>query len=142
MKNIPTPPYQIIGIDHVVIRALQADVLIAFYRDAIGCEVIWDRPDIGLTHLKSGNAIIDIMSMNGPMGKEGVCRKDAYGRNMDHLCISISPFNFESLQQHFSGLGVTIQHPVERFGAAGLSFSVYLQDPEGNGIELKASGAK
>jgi len=131
-------PYKIHGIDHVVLCALNAYNLVAFYRDVVGCQIIWDRPDIGLTHLQAGNAIIDIISIDGPLGKEGVSQPDGYGRNVDHICILIDPFDFETLQSYFATHKVTISSPELRFGAVGYSSSIYLKDPEGNGIELKA----
>lgn len=49
------PPFSLQTIDHVVIRAVNAAELVAFYVDAIGCKLAWDRPELGLTHLEAGD---------------------------------------------------------------------------------------
>lgn len=130
-------PFSLQAIDHVVIRAINAPVLVAFYMDAIGCNLVWDRPDIGLTHLEAGNAIIDIVSIDGPLGENGVSSARGPGRNVDHVCLRISPFDFAALRAHFETFGITVAAPQKRFGAQGHGLSIYLTDPEGNGIELK-----
>lgn len=131
-------PFNLTAIDHVVIRAADASRLVAFYIDAIGCTLAWDRPDLGLTHLHAGNAMIDIVRKDGPLGRQGVSQAAAGpGRNVDHLCLRIAPFDFEALRTHFERFGIIVAPPRERFGAQGQGQSIYLTDPEGNGIELK-----
>lgn len=131
------PPFSLQTIDHVVIRAGNAAELVAFYVEAVGCTLAWDRPELGLTHLRAGDAMIDIVSINGPLGAKGVSLPAEYGRNVDHLCLRISPFDFESLRAHFEAFGIAVAPPQSRFGAQGNALSVYLTDPEGNGIEFK-----
>jgi hypothetical protein len=48
------------------------------------------------------------------------------GRNMDHFCLRI-------LERH----GVAVGDIRERYGAEGNGISIYLNDPEGNLVELK-----
>lgn len=133
-----TPPFAVLAIDHVVLRAQDADAMVAFYRDAIGCAVVREKPDLGLTHLDAGSALIDIIAVEGPLGKAGVCTSGAYGRNVDHVCLRISSFDYEALRAHFAGFGIDVPPPQQRFGAAGYGYSTYLTDPEGNGIELRS----
>lgn len=130
-------PFTLQTIDHVVIRAANAAELAAFYVEALGCMLAWDRPELGLTHLRAGNAMIDIVSIAGPLGTTGVSVAAGPGRNVDHLCLRISPFDFEVLRAHFETFGITVAPPQSRFGAQGNGLSIYLTDPEGNGIELK-----
>ncbi|OYU03426.1 MAG: hypothetical protein CFE36_03590, partial [Sphingomonadaceae bacterium PASS1] len=59
------PPFSLQTIDHVVIRAVNAAELVAFYVNAIGCKLAWDRPDLGLTHLEAGDAMVAIISIAG-----------------------------------------------------------------------------
>jgi catechol 2,3-dioxygenase-like lactoylglutathione lyase family enzyme len=66
------PPFSLQTIDHVVIHAVNARELVAFYVDAIGCKLAWDRPELGLTHLEAGDAVVDIISIDGPLGTKGV----------------------------------------------------------------------
>ncbi len=130
-------PFSLQAIDHVVIRAANAPELIAFYVNAIGCKLAWDRPELGLTHLEAGDAMLDIVSIDGPLGKNGVSFSAGPGRNVDHLCLRISPFNYDALKAHFESFGIAIAPPQSRYGARGHGLSIYLTDPEGNGIELK-----
>lgn len=74
-------PFELQAIDHVVIRAADARRLLAFYVDALGCKLVWDRPELGLTHLQAGSAMIDIVDIEGPLGRNGVSRSDGQGRN-------------------------------------------------------------
>lgn len=131
-------PFAVVALDHVVLRARDLPRLVAFYRDVIGCPVVRERPELGLVHLAAGTALIDILAIDGPLGQAGVSEPAGYGRNVDHLCLRISPFDFAALQAHFARHDIRIAPPAERFGAAGQGLSVYLTDPEGNGIELKA----
>lgn len=130
-------PFEMQAIDHVVIRAADARRLVDFYVDALGCKLAWDRPELGLTHLQAGSAMIDIVDIDGPLGRNGVSRSDGQGRNVDHVCLRIAPFDAAALEAHFRAFGIAIDPPQERFGAQGRGLSIYLTDPEGNGIELK-----
>ena len=130
-------PFTLQTIDHAVIRAINARELVAFYVEVIGCELALDRPELGLTHLRAGEAMIDVVSIDGPLGKKGVSLAAGAGRNVDHLCLRIRPFDFEALRAHFEQFGILVAPPEKRFGAQGNGLSIYLTDPEGNGIELK-----
>ncbi len=130
-------PFHLQTIDHVVILAADAPRLAAFYVEVIGCKLAWDRPELGLTHLEAGNAMLDIVSIDGPLGKNGVALPVGPGRNVDHLCLRIAPFDFEAMRRHFAAFGITVEPPQMRYGAQGRGASIYLLDPEGNGIELK-----
>lgn len=130
-------PFSLQAIDHVVIRAVNAPGLVAFYINAIGCKLAWDRPELGLTHLEAGDAMLDIVSLDGPLGKNGVSHSAGPGKNVDHLCLRIAPFDYGALKAHFANFGIAIDPPQKRYGAQGHGLSIYLTDPEGNGIELK-----
>lgn len=133
-------PFHLQAIDHIVIRARKAPELVAFYVNAIGCKLAWDRPELGLTHLEAGNAMIDIMSIDGPLGEKGDPAAAGPGRNVDHLCLRIAPFDYDVLKAHFETFSIVIAPPQRRFGAQAHGLSIYLTDPEGNGIELKEGG--
>lgn len=142
MASDDNPVFAVKAFDHLVLRAREPDVLIAFYRDAIGCAVEWERPELGLTHLRAGSAMIDVVDINGPLGIDGVAEPAPYGRNVDHLCLRIDPFDFAVLATHFAKFGIVVEPPKDRFGATGFGQSIYLADPEGNGIELKAEDSR
>ena len=83
--------------------------------------------------------MIDIV----PAGKAGPAAGEQAGRgaNLDHLCLRIEPFDAAAIQAHFTARGLDCGPEQSRFGADGQGPSVYLTDPEGNGIELKGPPA-
>lgn len=133
-----TPPFSIAGIDHIVLRARDPQRLIAFYRDVLGCPVEREQPQIGLTQLRAGRSLIDIIVTGGAAG---VPPNDP-GRNLDHLCLIIEPFEPAGLQAYLRLRGVVSGEPAMRYGAEGEGLSLYLADPEGNGVELKGRGGR
>ncbi|MBC2669522.1 VOC family protein [Novosphingobium piscinae] len=130
-------PFSVTGLDHVVLRAQDAPGLVAFYINCIGCKLVWERPDLGLWHLGIGNAMLDIVSFAGPLGQSGVSAPAGLGRNVDHICVTIDKFDFDKISKHFACFGIEIDYPKSRYGAKGYGDSIYIRDPEGNGVELK-----
>jgi glyoxylase I family protein len=59
------------------------------------------------------------------------------GRNVDHLALKIRDFDPEAIRAYFSARGIAVGEALTRFGAEGDGPSIYLTDPEGNGVELK-----
>src|SRR5258708_4433154 len=84
-------PFDILGIDHVVLRATDPVALERFYVDVLGCTVEKRQEAIALTQLRAGSALIDIVpaSQAGPAAGEQAGR----GANLDHLCLRIAPFD-------------------------------------------------
>ena len=131
------PPFSILGIDHVVIRARSAAALERFYVDVLGCTVAKRQERIGLTQLRAGRCLIDLVDLAGPIGRAGGPPPGESGRNMDHVCLRVEPFDGAALQAHLRAHGVEPGTVVQRYGAEGDGPSLYLDDPEGNQIELK-----
>ncbi|MEK9970526.1 MAG: VOC family protein [Ferrovibrio sp.] len=134
------PPFSILHIDHVVLRADNPQRLIAFYRDVLGCTVDHEQPQIGLTHLRAGAALIDIMDRSGKLATAGDEKPARAKRNVDHICLRIDAFDPAAIRAHLSAHGVATDPPGNRFGAEGEGPSIYLADPEGNVVELKGGG--
>lgn len=124
------------GIDHVVIRAANPDVLKRFYCDALGCEPEKDQPEFGLTQLRAGRSLIDLLAVGGPLDRSdsGV---PGIGRNMDHLCLRVENYDPAQLRAHLEAHGAKLGDEARRYGAEGYGPSLYLFDPEGNMVELK-----
>jgi len=135
---MPRPPFLVERIDHVVFRVRDLEGSVAFYRAVLGCEVVKERPDLGLVHLRAGTSMIDLVSVEGKLGRQGGDAPGAKGRNVDHLCLRIEPFDEAGIVEHLRGHGVVPRGPAARnFGAEGEGLSLYFEDPEGNTIELK-----
>ena len=121
-------------LDHVVVRARDTARMIAFYCDVLGCTLEKHSTAVaGLTHLRAGDSLIDIM----PAGDD-VSETDSVATNMDHLCVQVEPYTEEGIRAHLEGHGVGVGDFGPRYGADGDGFSIYIRDPEGNEVELKA----
>ena len=132
-----THPIQTTGFDHIVLRVVDKERMIAFYRDVLGCPVEWDRPEIGLTHIRAGGALIDLVTVDGKLGQMGGAAPGPEARNLDHFALAVRPFDEAAIRAHLAAHGVAIIDEGQRFGAEGNGTSLYLQDPEGNTVELK-----
>lgn len=134
-----TAPFAILGIDHVVLRAANPDALEKFYVGVLGCTVEKRQPAIALTQLRAGRTLIDIVpaAQAGPAAGEQAGR----GANLDHICLRVEPFDAAAIQKHFAATGYDCGEEKSRLGADGQGPSVYLLDPEGNGVELKGPPA-
>ena len=124
-------------IDHVVLRVKNYKAMIRFYCDVLGAQFVADRPDFGMAHLRAGSSMIDLVAVDGPLGKAGGAPAGKEGRNMDHLCLRVEPFDEKEIVAHLSAHGVEVGDIKPRFGAEGNGTSIYLNDPEGNMVELK-----
>ena len=123
-------------IDHVVIRAADLEAMTHFYCAVLGCSVEKEQRDLGLIQLRAGRSLIDLLQAGA-----GIDRADSgtpgAGRNMDHLCLRVEPFDAHALKAHLAAHGARIGEEATRYGADGFGPSLYLFDPEGNVVELK-----
>ncbi len=130
---------KILGIDHIVIRVADMAGAVAFWRDGLGCTVEKVQEHYGLVHLRAGTALIDLIDIAGALGREGGRGPGIEGRNLDHVCLRVEPFDPAAIRAHLATMGIAVEEPKRRFGAEGYGLSVYLADPEGNRIELKGA---
>lgn len=128
---------RILGLDHVVIRTVDAERMIDFYCRVLGCQVDKRIDALGLIHLRAGRSMIDLVTLDGPLGRTGGAPPGAGARNMDHLCLRIEPFDEPALRERLLGHGIDMGDVKQNYGAEGNGPSVYLTDPEGNVVELK-----
>ena len=128
---------RILGLDHIVLRVRDMERMIAFWRDALGCEVEKVQAQFGLVHIRAGAVLIDLVDLAGPLGKEGGAAPAKEGRNLDHFCLRVEPFEPDAIRARLAALGIAADPPKRRFGAEGYGESIYFDDPEGNRIELK-----
>ncbi|MBW2448252.1 MAG: VOC family protein [Deltaproteobacteria bacterium] len=104
---------KILGLDHVVLRVADLDRALAW------------------------SALVDLVDLAGPLGQAGGAAPAAEGRNVDHFCLRIEPFEEELLRAHLSAHGVEPGDVGDRYGADGTGPSMYIRDPDGNTVELK-----
>jgi catechol 2,3-dioxygenase-like lactoylglutathione lyase family enzyme len=129
--------FAINGLDHVVLRVADVGGMIAFYRDVLGCAVEREQPEIGLHQLRAGAALIDLVDVAGTLGRAGGAAPGKEGRNLDHFCLRVDPFDEAAITAHLARHGVTPVGSGRRYGAEGFGPSLYIEDPEGNTVELK-----
>jgi glyoxylase I family protein len=129
-------PFMVQGIDHIVLRVRQLKHSLAFYCEILGCTVEREQPELGLTQLRAGASLIDLVTLDGPLGAG---EPPGAGRNLEHFCVTVAPFDEPALIAWLTARGVSVREPGSRYGAQGEGASFYIEDPDGNRVELKAA---
>jgi catechol 2,3-dioxygenase-like lactoylglutathione lyase family enzyme len=135
--DVETTMLQVAGIDHVVLRVRDAEASLAFYTGVLGCPVEKRNDAIGLIHLRAGDSLIDLVPLDGELGAAGGAGPGVEGRNVDHVCLRLKAYDPEATMAHLDAHGVAHEAPASRYGAGGEAASIYLRDPDGNGLELR-----
>jgi catechol 2,3-dioxygenase-like lactoylglutathione lyase family enzyme len=128
------------AIDHVVFRVADLDAAMRFYTEVLGASVEKVQAEIGLWQLRAGTSLIDLVPVDGPLGRMGGAGPAPEGRNVDHVCFRVLPWDEPAILAHLAGHGIEAQ-VAQRYGADGDGPSIYLTDPDGNGLELKGPPA-
>lgn len=131
------PPFQLRQLDHVVLRAIDPEAMRRFYCDVLGCREERRQDEIGLIQLRAGASLIDLVGIDGKLGRMGGAAPGVEGRNMDHLCLSVEGYDEAAIVAHLKAHGVRLGELGMRYGAEGEGPSIYLYDPQGNMVELK-----
>lgn len=124
-------------IDHLVLRVRDIEAMRRFYCDVLGATHVAWRPEFGMSHLKVGRSMIDLVTVEGKLGKAGGAAPGREGRNLDHLCLRVEPFDQDAIVAHLERHGIEVGEIRKRYGAEGNGISIYVTDPEGNTVELK-----
>jgi glyoxylase I family protein len=132
------PPFTVQRIDHIVLRVADLERSVDFYVRVLGLTVVRRRDDLGLVHLRTGASMIDLVSLQGELGSRGGRGAGAEGRNVDHVCLRVEPYDERTILDFVAANGIAlVGRAVSNFGAEGDGPSVYFADPDGNLIELK-----
>ena len=124
-------------IDHLVLRVADLERMLAFYCGALGCTVERRVDSLGLVQLRAGRSILDLVPVDGELGRAGGAAPGPDGRNLDHFCFRVEPFDEAEIRRHLAAHGIEAGPVATRYGAEGSGPSIYLSDPEGNVVELK-----
>jgi catechol 2,3-dioxygenase-like lactoylglutathione lyase family enzyme len=124
-------------IDHLVLRIVDLDKMLAFYTGVLGCAIERRQDEIGLVQLRAGSSLIDLVPVDGKLGRMGGAAPGVEGRNLDHFCLRVEPFDEQAIRLHLVQHGVAADSTALRYGAEGEGPSIYVSDPEGNVVELK-----
>lgn len=124
-------------IDHIVLRVIDLDRMLHFYCDVLGCTVERRQDAIGLVQVRAGRSLVDLVPVSGKLGRAGGAAPAKEGRNLDHFCFRVEPFDEPAIRRHLAAHHVDAGPVASRYGAEGEGPSIYLTDPEGNVVELK-----
>lgn len=119
---------RVAALDHVVLTVADVERSLAWYSNELGLAPVrleeWRNGEVPFPSLRiDATTIIDLLP--------GI----PAGRNMDHLCLVVGPGDLDHVVTcgHFH----ILDGPAPRFGARGEGISVYVQDPDGNVVELR-----
>jgi catechol 2,3-dioxygenase-like lactoylglutathione lyase family enzyme len=129
--------FKIHGIDHLVLRVRNLGASRKLYEGLLGCVMERELPDLGLYQLRAGRQLIDLVPVGGKLaGNFEVVQEN---KNLDHFCLTVSPFEPEAIAKRMVLAGVVCSEVGSRYGADGYGLSIYIVDPDGNTVELKAA---
>jgi extradiol dioxygenase family protein len=122
-------------IDHIVLRVPEkskADV-VNFYISILGLNLEREVEEVNLLQLRAGSSLIDLIIVHEE-------KMDLTNQNVDHFCLEISTQDIFLVREELLSNGVEITTDVvTRYGAGGYGNSLYILDPIGNTVELKAA---
>lgn len=116
------------GFDHLVLNVSDIERALEFYCGPLGLQgervEEWRAGKVGFPSVRiTEDTVIDLMDR--PRGES----------NVDHICLVVEPLEWQDVID--SGEFTVLEGPVPRWGARGQATSVYVQDPEGNTVELR-----
>ena len=124
------------NIDHIVLRVRDLEAMTRFYVDVLGARPEKNQELLGLYQLRVGTSLIDLIPVDSRLGRSGGAAPGPEGRNVDHICYRVLPWDGEAIVAHLAEHGLE-GDIVSRYGADGNGPSIYVTDPEGNVVELK-----
>ena len=102
-------------IDHLVLRVVDLDAMLRFYGEALGCPIERRQDSIGLVQLRAGSSLIDLVPVDGKLGRAGGAAPGPEGRNLDHFCLRVDPFDEAAIRSQLAKHGYAAG-PVEQPG--------------------------
>ena len=131
------------GLDHANLHVRDVEESVRFYTEVLGLELVevMDRDSSGkptFVELSVGEQVVFLMAR-----PEYRAPEDRNARGLNHLCFLIDSTDPEELQAALRAQGVAIRGTRRgRRGEGKPTFSVYVEDPDGHGIELEQVVAK
>ncbi|MEW2288765.1 VOC family protein [Streptomyces sp. NPDC047841] len=122
---------RVIAFDHLVLNVADIERSLAFYTGPLGLQPVrvkeWRDGKVSFPSVRvSPTTIIDLVKAPAERAK---------GSNVDHICLVVEPLDWQRVID--SGVFTVLDGPGKRFGAQGVADSLYVQDPDGNTVELR-----
>ena len=120
------------AMDHIVLRVSDVERSLDWYANMLGLQPVrldeWRAGECPFPSVRiSEDTIIDLIS--------GEVDHDA--RNLDHLCLVVTAESMDEVRQS-DAFDIIRDPDFALFGARGMADGLYIRDPDGNEIELRA----
>lgn len=136
MSDHAPAPFNLVDIDHVVLLVSDMEKALEFYCGVLGCKPGYSYPSVAMEQVWAGSSLIVLQDISRPEAAKARPPVEG-GRNMDHVCISIGPYDVDELRAHMKRHKVEIVQEAFHGGAKGMGHATYVLDPFGNKLELK-----
>jgi glyoxylase I family protein len=103
----PSPPFTLVGIEHVLLLVNGLEASLAFYQDVLGAQLEARIPRFAMAELRAGSSHLDLVDVGAAEGAWAV-PPVAGGRNLDHLAVRLGGSDETSLRRHLEAHGVAI----------------------------------
>jgi catechol 2,3-dioxygenase-like lactoylglutathione lyase family enzyme len=118
---------KVVGFDHVVVNSTDIERSIRWYCEELGLEPVrvdeWRRGEVLFPSARvNAETIIDLFPA------------ERSGENVNHFCLVLEPTDLTALAARFPNARLA----EGLFGAQGFATSLYVQDPDGNTVELRS----
>jgi catechol 2,3-dioxygenase-like lactoylglutathione lyase family enzyme len=125
-------PLRIAGFDHLVLRCADVEKTLAWYVETLGLTPVrvdeWRRGAVPFPSVRvSAETIIDLVPADGVVTE----------RNVDHFCLVADRATVDAIAADPRTFRIHGE-PGVRFGARGDGWSVYVDDPDGNVVEIRS----
>ena len=128
---------KVVAIDHLVLCTSQFETMLQFYSEVLGCTLERENLELGLYQLRAGTSLIDLITADGVLGQKHLVKSRRACGNLDHFCLQIEPEAEADILAYLKSQGIDAGPFEERYGAQGFGQSIYVQDPDGNTVELR-----
>jgi catechol 2,3-dioxygenase-like lactoylglutathione lyase family enzyme len=129
------PLVKAVALDHANLHVRDVEASLRFYTGTLGLTdyTVMDRDDRGrpsFVELRVGQQLVFLMQRPGYE-----VPADVNQRGLNHICLRIESTDPERLQEALRARGITVRST--RVGRNPPTFSVYVEDPDGHGVELE-----
>jgi glyoxylase I family protein len=129
------PLVKAFALDHANLHVRDVEASLRFYAGTLGLtdSTVMDRDDQGrpsFVQLRVGQQLVFLRQR-----PDYRAPADARQRGLNHICLRIEPTDPERLQEALRARGIVVRGT--RVGRNPPTFSVYVEDPDGHGVELE-----